>query len=302
MQLYISGSLGKSQFRQIEQLLRYDGYRLCTYAYPKEIYVYLDIAEELNIRAKVMIDSGAFTAWAGGKPVQLKKLITYSKALIERYGGKHDFVFISLDVMPGEKGRNPTEAELKSSMRISYDNYLVYKKEMEPYEVVPVFHSGEPIQLRDWYLKHTNHIALSMNQAMGEKHRIDWATRVQVPGVKMHGLAATGTRMVRYVDWFSVDSAAWIMIAAMGNIYWPLADGGIGVVSVSAKSPKIKSKDSHLTNMPMFSSLLSLLEKKGYTLDALMHDYSARMSWNLDVWMTHNWVRTPLFQRGLFDD
>lgn len=302
MQLYISGSLGKSAYVQIEKLLRYDGYRLCTYAYAKEAYVYLDIADELKIRAHMMIDSGAFTAWAGGNPVELPKLLAFSKDLIQKYGDRHDFIFISLDVMPGEKGRQATEAELKQSMRISYDNYLVYQQEMGEHTVLPVYHSGEPTSLRNWYLKHTDHICLSMNQGMGEKDRVNWATRVQVPGIKMHGLAATGVQMIRYVKWFSVDSASWIMIAAMGAIYWPSKDGKIATVSVSAKSPRVKIKNSHVSNLTMSQEMIEVIEKQGYTLDDLMHDYSSRMSWNLDVWENHKWIKTPLYQKGLFDD
>lgn len=299
MKLYFSGSLTRSSYRQIEQLIKYNGYRLCTYAYPNETYVYLDIADELGYKANMMIDSGAFTAFTKGKPVQLPKLLAYSKRLIEKYGDRHDFVFIGLDIIPP---KNPTETDLKKGMKQSYENFLVQQQELAPYPVLPVYHSSEPVSLRNLYLKHTDHIALSMNQAMAEKHRVDWATRVQVPDVKMHGLAATGVQMIRYVDWYSVDSAAWIMIAAMGGVYWPTEDGNISLLPISAQSPKVKRRNTHAMNFTMTNEIKDTIESKNYKVEDLMYDYSSRMSWNLDVWVNHPWVRTPLFQQGLFSD
>jgi len=300
MNLYLSGSLVKGDAEIIERILHLDGYRLCTYAYPKEAAIYLDIADALGIRAHMMMDSGAFTSWNSGKPVQLEKLLAYNMDILNRYGDRHDFVFISLDVMPGERGRKPTEVELKQGMKKSYENFLELQAAI-PCPVLPVYHSGEPLALRNMYLNKTDYICLSMNQGMGEKYRVEWATRVQVPGVKMHGLAATGNQMIQYVDWFSVDSAAWIMMAAMGTIYWPTPQG-LTALSVSNQSPKRKAYNSHATSVPMAKDVADIMASRGYKLDDLQEHHRVRMLWNLEAWANNNWKRTPVQMQGLFDD
>lgn len=302
MQLYLSGSIGNKGDAIFAKLIQCDGYRLCTYAYPKEAYEYLNLADGLGLRANMMIDSGAFTAWQNGKPIELEKLLSYSNDLVQRYGDRHNFVFISLDVIPGQRNRFPTPAELKAAEEESYDNYLVYQHEMKDLHVLPVYHSGEALSLRDKYLKHTDHICLSMNQGMSEKNRVEWAMSAQAPGIKLHGLAATGVQMIKYVDWYSVDSAAWIMSAAMGSIYWPLQDGRISTLPVSSNSPAKKKKNAHADNMTISQPIIDVMESRGYTLEQLGTEYLARMQWNMETWHLHKWIRTPMIQRGLFDD
>lgn len=303
MQLYFSGwNAGEDNFLQRE-LIRLGGYRLCSFAYASHAHTYLELAEEAGIRAKVMIDSGAFTAWTSGKPVQLKELIYYSKKLLSQYGSRHDFIFISLDVIPGAKGRTPTEAELKRAMEESYDNYIVYQQEIgSKHKVLPVYHSGEATSFRDRFLEHTDHICLSMNQDMAEKHRVEWATRNQISGVKLHGLAATGVQMIKYVDWYSVDSAGWIMSAAMGQIMWPLENGRISSISISSTSPNLKRKNAHAKTISMDNELRDIIESRGFNLLELSENPVTRMRWNMNVWLTHNWVRKQLVQEGLFND
>lgn len=301
MQLYLSGSLGKSDFPIIERILELDGYRLCTFAYPKEAAVYLDIAESLGYRGKIMIDSGAFTLWTSGKKIKLEKLVRYSQNLLDTYGDKHDFIFISLDVMPGKRGEDPTPQELKDSMKASYYNYIEYQAAMEKHTVIPVYHSGEPTVLRDMYLRHTDHICLSMNQAMGEKNRVAWASRVQIPGIKLHGLAATGNQMVRYIDWYSVDSAAWILTAAMGMIYWRNEDG-LSILKISNQSPSNKDQNKHADSVTMTDAVREIIRNKGFDYEELAEDHRMRMMWNLETWYFNDWGKNPIHDVGLFNE
>ena len=303
MKLYYSGGLGRTDILVDEMLIKTDAYRLCTFAYPKEATYYLDLADTLGKRARVMIDSGAFTAWSLGKPVELPKLIYYVKGLLAKYGDRHEFIFIALDVMPGEKNRRPTEAELKAGMQKSYENYIEYKAEMEGYEILPVYHTGEPIQLRDWYMKHTDYICLSMNLGMSEQNRIDWALRVSVTGLRTHGLAATGARMTRYVDWFSVDSAAWVKRGAMGQIYWPNNTGFLKSFTVSAISGTRKVHNANVATTTFSEDMIAIIQDRGYTLEQLQHDRGARLMWNVEVWNeADSWKKVPVKEKGLFDD
>ena len=300
MRMYLSGSFGNANDVLVPYMLENNSYRLCTYAYPKEVFDYLDYAESMGLRANLLIDSGAFSAWNIGKPVQLEKLLAYNKALLDRYGDKHEFMFISLDVIPGERGRKPTEAELKQGIKASCDNFLVMQQELNA-PVLPVYHSGAPLRLRDWYVARSEYLCLSMNQEMSERDRVGWAMRVQVPGVKMHGLAATGNTMIRYIDWFSVDSAGWVMVGAMGSILWPTEDG-LRPIAVSTNSPSRKGFNKHITTLTMSEQMEAYIEAQGFTVEALATDYAQRWKWNLTQWTHMDWKRTPFITEGLFSD
>ena len=303
MKLYFSGWNVGNDREVIKKLLDSNVYKLCSFAYPDHAYVYLDMADELGISVDVMIDSGAFTAWTSDSPIILSELIEYSKGIIAKYGDRHSFEFIALDVIPGTKTRKATESEIIKGVEESKDNYHIYQQELgSGYEVMPVYHSSEPVSLRDYYLKHTDYICFSMDQKMGEKDRVAWANRNQLEDIRIHGLAATGVQMIKYIEWFSVDSAYWIMSAAMGSIFWPCSDGRIASLAMSTRSPLRKVKNSHISNLTMKDKVTEVIQNKGYTIIELGEDPCARMRWNIDVWCEQQWVKEKVKQEVLFDD
>jgi len=298
MKMYFSGS-----FREVvaRRMIEHNAPRLFTYAYPKEAFMYLNIASEMGVHCDILIDSGAFTAWNKGRPVQLEQLLAYHKQILDTYGDKHDFQFIALDVIPGERGRMATPQEMEDGMKRSFDNFLAMAEfHGDVKKVLPVYHSGEPVAFRDAFLEHTNHICLSMNQNLSERERVAWAMEAQVPGVKLHGLAATGTRIMEYVDWYSVDSAGWLMTAAMGSILWhngkrffPLA--------VSSDSPQRKEPGKHIENRPDSDTVKDLIYAKGFDPETLAVDYLERCFWNIEAWMEYQPRKRIQRIEGLFD-
>ena len=299
MKLYYSGNVEEETNKYM--LDHYNVCRLATFAYPKEASSYLTLADECEKSVDMIVDSGAFSAWSVGHNVLLEDLINYSKGLLEEYGSRHSLSFIALDVMPGKKGFPPTEEELIKSVNTSKENYHIQQKALGDHIVMPVYHSGEPIALRDYYLEYTDHIALSMNQQMPEKHRVAWASRVQVDGVKLHGLAATGSEMVRRVNWFSVDSASWIMVSAMGGIIVDYT-GVLGVLAVSAESPNVKVRGNHLLNRPDRQYIEDYIRGLGFDPDELVNYYPRRRQWNVMIWQKHNWGFAPQQEMGFFSD
>lgn len=299
-QLYFSGSF--DSFDGVtEYLIDKDQFRLCTFAYPKEAYYYLDLADSQGKSVNMMIDSGAFTVANSGKTVHLHDLIAYHKDLLARYGDRHNFVFISLDVIVGAKGRKATEAERKAGMKESYDNYVTLAQEFPDQTILPVYHSGEDIRLRNMYIDLTDHICLSMSQRLSEIDRVKWAMEHQVPGIKMHGLAATGNEMLTYVDWYSVDSATWVIHSTMGLIYFK-TKRGLRPYSISSRSPRAKIRNTHLSNMTFTSDIYKQIEEHGYTVEELAEDYAARMKWNIDMLLTLDLNnKQVMMQGGLFD-
>lgn len=295
--MYFSGSMTHPDV--VERLTSTNVHRLFTFAAPKEVHEYLRYCDAHQRKAHIMLDSGAFTAWNIGKPVRLQDLITYDIELIRRYP-HHEFTFIALDVIPGERGRMATQGEIDIAVRQSYDNFRTMQQALPQARVLPVYHSGEAKWLRDAYLKLTDYVCLSPNQNLNERQRFQWAQEVIVPGVKFHGLATTGNMMLSYVDWYSVDSSGWLMVAAMGSVLFPIG-GKLKPLSVSSTAPTRKVQGQHIENMNEAPWILEQIRAMGYDPQKLATDYAARICFNIDRWNEVHWVKTPVQNAGLFD-
>ena len=164
--LYFSGSM--QHLSVVKKLMDLKSPRLLTFATWKEVPRYLGQCDEAGYSCDMVIDSGAFSSWNIGKPVELKDLLLFDKWLIRTYP-QHNFTFIALDVIPGSRSRMPDQDEINKAVEQSYQNFLVMQQELAGYTVLPVYHSGEDRFVRDRYLEHTNHMCLAMNQNLSEK-------------------------------------------------------------------------------------------------------------------------------------
>lgn len=300
MKMYFSGTFSPNRDVDIVQkMVDLHCCRLFTYAYPEQVFKYLEAVERLGGSADIMMDSGAFTAWNIGRPVQLEALIEYNRKVLDIYGDRHEFTFIALDVIPGERGRRATEAEILHGMEESYANFCTMQEAL-PRPVLPVYHSSEPIEFRDRFLERTDHICLSMSQDLSEKHRVTWARMASQGCGKLHGLAATGNSIIRHVDWYSVDSAGWLMVGAMGSILWPTPTG-LKPFSVSSDSPARKNAEGHFDNRSDKEYIEEVIKARGYDPEELRVSYVQRWMWNIDMWMTYEWPRERVELQGLFN-
>jgi hypothetical protein len=300
VRLYFSGSVNSS----IEEYLISKGvFRLFTFAYPKELHHYIKLADKAGKRARIMIDSGAFTSWSVGRPVQLHHLMEYNDNVIRDYGDRHEFVFISLDKIPGERTRRPTADDINKAVAESYSNFKTMQSHYRYHKVLPVYHSGEDEGLRNAYLQLTDYVCLSMDQNMPEKHRVAWARRSVVDGYFFHGLAATGNKMVTQVPWYSADSSTWVSVAAMGNILWPLAGKrGFRSLAMSATSPSRHAAGYHINTLTPVdrAGAVQYITRAGYTVEQLVTDYEARWKWNIDHWCNPPWKTNVVNGEDLF--
>ena len=311
--LYLSGNLGgKSKEKDedgktIEEFILSrpvkDQFRLMSFAYPKQVLDVLDTADRMNVRTRCIIDSGAFTAWSVGKPVQLKDLMDHNDWLIRTYGDRHELIFIALDVIPGERGRFATSDEIHRAVEISIDNFKTMQQHYPKNYVLPVFHSGEDFSLRDLYLSMTDYICLSMDQGMSEGERLEWAKRAAVPGFKYHGLAATGNRMVTEVDWHSVDSSSWVTVGSMGGILWPQEGNRLRSLSISVESPQRHEVGKHYMTLTEIERKEAdrFIEHYGFTAKRLATVPYARWKWNSLMWAITPWRKNPTRAIDLFE-
>lgn len=281
-----------------EKLITAEAHVLYTFADPNKVHKYLAACDAYGKKARVMIDSGAFTAWNIGKPVRVDDLIAYNRALLQRYP-QHEFLFIALDMIPGERGRTATQDEIHAAVDESYQNFLHMQQSLPGSYVLPVYHSGEERSVRDRYLQHAPYICLSMNQNLMEKHRLKWAREAYVPGFYFHGLAATGNEILNQVDWYSVDSTGFLVDASFGTILIPIGNT-LKPLSLSDVSPLRKTHGKHLTNMNERQFLLDYIHSRGYDEKALSEEHTERVCWNIEMWLLAPWKKNIIQPEGLF--
>jgi len=295
MNFYLSGVYN----RVVEDfIIENDCYRLLSAAYEKEIWSHLTYCIDADVEGRdLIIDSGAFTAWNSGKPMTLDKLHYLLDKLLKK-APQHNYYFIALDVIPGEAGRMATADEIKTAVDESVKNFDI---QLERYGkmVLPVFHTGEDISLLHHYFNLTDYVCLSPNQNMSEMQRFNWVNNVYLKDKKFHGLATTGNRMLGGFDWYSVDSAGWLMVAAMGSIIMVI-NNRMKPIAVSDQSPQLRKIDSHIDNFHGREHLLEIIADKGYDIKTLRTDPAERMKWNITALYNFKPVITDQRNEGLF--
>lgn len=157
------------------------------------------IVDKLGYQPEILLDSGAFSAWNTGKPIELQTYIDYVKNniyLVER--------FIALDVIgDAEKSK---------------ENYIeMLNQGLSP---VPVFHEGDDIEYLDYYVQHgCELIALGGTSHRGSKKFVrEWIQYIQklYPKQKFHLLGSSSRKITAYTNLYSFDSSTWIMESING--------------------------------------------------------------------------------------
>lgn len=307
MDFYFSGGGGgRGVWRPPnERILEHGLCRLVSHAFPGQVRDYMELVTEHKCSAKIILDSGAFTAWSQGKEVDRHGLADVFKDVCS-HGGVDGYL-INLDRIPGRKGVDPTEAEVLAAMKESEDNFR-WLSERFPGRVLPVFHQGEPVEYLKALAEESDYICLSPRNDLPEKVRVSWAQEMhaRIPGIKTHGLATTGFAMMTTSPWYSVDSAAWNMITAYGGVYIPWADRkSLGIISVSVQSGSVREKDKHIDSLPASEreAFNALADTMGFDVQRLQVDQPYRASWNVEIlrqWLPNLSV-TKIHQPGLFD-
>ena len=258
----------------------------------------------------LMYDSGAFTAWSKGAEITLEELIPAYDAMLERYASHAKEVWlISLDKIPGSKGRTATPAEIDEAVMVSDENY---RKLVERYgsRVLPVFHQNESEERLREVCEMADYICVSPRNDLHEDARRRWSSEVHQlikkwypNGKATHGLAATGYHMMTKVPWHSVDSASPLMLAMFGKILI----GKMQTVNISSESGALKDRDRHFRTMPdvVKQALTSDIESLGFTVDELENDFPSRFVWNrtimLNLLKEEKHLVTAAVQQTLFD-
>lgn len=207
LKLYVAGN-GKSKG---SQQLDYDNgvkNRLLSYAFAYD-WGLQDFEFWIGTQpqgASVMLDSGAFSAWRLGCPIDLGKYCEYiseHKAALDSY--------IVLDVIGSIEG---TEANLIEMRRRGLDPLPVYHSDREPLSV------WEKI-----LAENTGYVCLGglavnrpTDDVLEARLKKCWAMVEKHWPVKIHGLGVLTQWMLERYPFYSVDGSSAIMGAGMGQV------------------------------------------------------------------------------------
>jgi hypothetical protein len=212
--------------------------------------------------------------------------------------------------MPGRKGRAPTAQEIKDAAEESMRNYDVMRARVNG-PVKPVFHYNDPLWLGDHYSRQTHYLGLGVPTTMPYEVRRRWVHQMgyRFSNHPLHGLAMTGTRMLRTVRWHSVDSASWVQWAGFGNIAWLLPNGALKTISVSRESPNNKRADAHLSTLSKMhqEEIIEGLKEYEIPLELILTTMQARAALNVIIFKRAcDWAAkqslTDERSLGVFDD
>ena len=244
---------------------------------------------------EVMLDSGAFTAFTKGQVVTLDELTAQYDEVIRIINPKLQLWFINLDVIPGAYGRIASPTEIDQALEASDKNYKALRKRYGS-RVLPVYHQTEGIQRLRTIARMNDFVAFGFRQDFAEQDRIGHAEETLAearrirPGVRVHGLATTGYKMLKRTSFDTVDSASWLYSAAMGGILYIGSDLTIADVSISNESPQQRVPRGHFNNFTKDERehIVDQIEKAGATLAQVQSDLSYRILVN--AYTMREWV------------
>lgn len=186
------------------------------------------IVNRVDLRPRVIIDSGAFTAWSTGKTINPKDYAKWALEFDSRW--RHKFAalrYINLDFIPGKKGVSATPEQLKEAVEKSMV-HADFLRGTGLAPVIEVFHQDEPLHLLKKLVERSQGgcIALSPRNDVSVQKREVWLKQVCHYCVKTfgknnmppaHGLAVTNERLLKTFPFYSVDSSSWVSCLRFGG-------------------------------------------------------------------------------------
>lgn len=182
-----------------------------------------------EVPIKLMLDSGAFSAWKRGVEIDIDEYCEYIK--------KHEhllYSYVTLDTIPGKPNVRKTQAEINSSAELSYKNQQYMKKKgLAP---IPVFHMGEDFRwLRRYMDDGEPYIGISPAADLPQGQIREWLDRAFTavcdkdgwPTVKTHGFGVASFALLKRYPWFTADATSWALTAAYGSVYIPVYKGKV---------------------------------------------------------------------------
>lgn len=210
---------------------------------------------------RFILDSGAFTVWTQGASIDLDEYINFCLKFPDVS------YYVNLDVIPGtpNKKRTLTPDNIQKACFYGWQNYHRMIDKLPKDKVIPVYHQNDPVSWLEDYIKAgVSYIGISPANDCTTEQKIKWMKSFRSilfdsagrPVVKTHGFAVTSYELMKYWEWYSVDSASWKLNAAWGGVYLPKTKNNEWIydrkpfdVAVSPMSPKLAKRQHHAVNM-----------------------------------------------------
>jgi hypothetical protein len=218
----------------------------------KERFIWLiRYGESIAMRRKklsLFLDSGAYSAWSKGAPIDINEYIQF----IKQYEEHIDHYSVLDDITDPQ--------QTFANQQIMEDAGL---------KPVPCFHYNEPITYLIHYLEHYKFISLGGMVPIATPALRTWLDFIfsryvcgedGMPRVKIHGFGMTSHGLMIRYPWWSVDSTSWVMTGRHGAIYVPKSKDEKydytrrpHVVDVSNKSGSLQHIGKHLQNFSPYT-------------------------------------------------
>lgn len=219
MFLYLAVTSNTHAQRQLVQA-RYP-FLLSTFAYPAML---ANLEASAYRPERLVIDSGAFTAWTTGRRINLDDYRRYCADVAKRYT-RNELIIVNLDVIPGAFGRASTQAERVVGMADSLRHADILRG--DGYRVMEVYHQDEPPSFFDHLLERRaadEVLGLSPRNDVSLYRRRRWLKAVYghmyttAPLLPpCHILAGTGEALLRENPVYSADSSSYNAVVRYGH-------------------------------------------------------------------------------------
>lgn len=272
--LYFAGT----QCKEAEEIIEENGF--------PRLYSYLNDKTNLKNRfarkakGKLIVDSGAFTAWTRGAELNVDEYINWLNE-------NKEFIYLAgqVDAIPGKFRQTPTKQEVEEAAQKTYDNYWYMRERLDnPDMLLYTFHVGEPFKFLEKILEFPDikYIALGGMVGRNTQTKENFTQKcfeiIQAspnPNVKVHGFGMTSPTFLKKFPFASGDSTGWIMTGASGQIY-----SQFGHLDFSQNS---RNTSKSVFNLPKeaYDVVVQQVERFGYTMEELEESYKARMCYNV---------------------
>jgi hypothetical protein len=215
MIVYSAGSPPPKKHRlQIEQQSGQSNL-LLSYAYKECQAAAVEFCQQPQ--RKLLIDSGAFTAWTDNKVVNLDEYISFCQNIKDT--AKCPVEFISLDVIAGSKNEDfrPDEAVFQAACEQGWKNFVKMKK--AGIVAIPTLHQFDDDDNDFGWLQRmigeAEYIALSPRKRNGgdTDYKLEWLRKIFTEaaglGKRFHALGVAQEDVMEDFPFFSADNTMW---------------------------------------------------------------------------------------------
>lgn len=272
----------------------YHGYKGSNFKKDKKTGLSVPIAEAVEFKWDLFLDSGAFTAFTKGAVIPIEE---YAEYVMQTKAQGIWTTCSSLDAIG--QGREAAVQTYKFFARLRNLGA----------DVQPVFHVREPDEALKYYVDSGEWDYLFIGGMVPEttqwlKIRLDslWAKILTDkdgrPKIKVHGFGLTDQQLMFRYPWWSVDSSSWLMTGIFGSCMFRTADNFLRKVVFSEDSPTArKFKGWHYNNLPKEAKAQvdKWLEPYGVTPEQLSQHYSFRDVVNAAVFQSLEDLGTEVF-------